>query len=495
MSVAPAAENRRSLQHSFDFLLHGYVQQVVALGTLLAFNLVLPAVVGLHVFGAFTAAQGLVFLVVGVFGGGLDLLLLRDASRTGGGIQRNSFQKILHVKLAFLLAAALLLVLARPLLLPSGQDYQGVAGWTAALTLFLGLSFFFIAAYTSGRRNDLAVVLTIGHSFAYIGLPLLACFIFGSSASMLLAGLAISYVLMVACEVAWLPRLQWNEGGTTDSAFTLFGRGAMLSSVTIYDVIRFWATFYLGAFALSPDAVGVAKVAFSTGMGFATLVPVPPYSLVVVGEEWQANARLADRLMEFVRPATVLGGLAAAFVCYALGAILYPTQQFALAAAAITVLFVPFAIAVSRLAISVRLGSLSPRAIVGFLSIATIITVTTALVAPRLMGLSGLLLAPIAGSLAAVALLDRALLREMAGRAEITVAVVACALLFALYRAQPDRAVPFALGGLTVISIVYAAVYLRQVRDPGELIGRIRTLLKRGLNNHNAETKHRYDNR
>jgi O-antigen/teichoic acid export membrane protein len=302
----------------------GYFQQVVALGSLLGFNLLVPAVTGLVTFGRFTVVQGYVMLVAGVCGGGLDLLLARDIRDAKGRVRRNLFWRSLGLRM--LLSAGLsLLLLIPPSPLPEILNRNAVPAWVVlALVLAGAASSHCIYVIIGLGRTRTATLLSALHAVPYFGLPLLLWWMERNGANSLLRGVLASYAIIVVVETAALFRLPWTDEWDGARWLALIREAAPLSANALFDTVRTWGTVLVASRWLGPAELGIGRATFSIATALVSVIPVPVHALVSLRGRLREDPLTTSRLMVVLRHATVMAAFAASVVVLLYAAVTQP---------------------------------------------------------------------------------------------------------------------------------------------------------------------------
>lgn len=289
----------------------GYFQQVVALGSLVGFNLLVPAITGLVTFGRFTIVQGYVMLVAGLCGGGLDLLLARDIRDAEGRLRRDLFWRSFGLRL-LLSAGMILLLLVPPSPLPEILRRNAVPVWVPiVLVLGVAASSHCIYVIIGLGRTRTATILSAVHALPYFGLPLLLWWLEQGGANSLLRGILASYAIIVVVEAIALTRLPWTHQRDGPTWRALIREAGPLSANALFDTVRTWGTLLVAARWLGPAELAIGRATFSIATALVAVIPVPVHALVSLRGRLRDDPVTTNRLMIVLRHATVLAAFAA----------------------------------------------------------------------------------------------------------------------------------------------------------------------------------------
>lgn len=437
------------------FWLEGYAQQLVALGTLLGFNLLLPLITGLSVFGSFTTIMGLVLTAISITGGGLDLFVLRELVHDGRA-SAPLLRRMLRAKFLLGLGLGVAMITFRTTLIPADVSAQNALA-AAVLLVAASLSSLLINVFTAARRNDLALRLSAVHSGLYVLLPI-GFFLTHRSVESVLAGTAASYVIIVAAEGLMLRRLEWSSEIPAHLR-GFFWNSMRLGLTSVFEVVRSWGTFYAGAYVLAPREVGVAKIVYSLGMGVSALVPVHQQSVIALAPEWSRSEPLRQRVTALIRFFSVEGGVMAAAAVILLGKILYRPESAAFLMLAPWLLLLAVTVPSSRFVIGLAVGT-SRRWLSAMLIALTLATCVAAYALSVPLGSTALVLVPAAASGLCVLLLGTSVRHLLITPADLLVVLLAVGVSLAV-RLDPSQW-PTCVAVLLGIAATYALVSARR---------------------------------
>jgi hypothetical protein len=158
---------------------------------MMGFNLLVPALAGLDTFGQFTIAQGVIMMVTGLAGGGLDLVLTRDIRADDGSIDSRLFWRALAMRLCASAGAMTILLFA----LSALPAKSGVPPWLMLATaIAIATSAHCISTVIGALATRAAAILAAAHALPYFAAPLILHQLTAGGARSLMIGVLVSYL-------------------------------------------------------------------------------------------------------------------------------------------------------------------------------------------------------------------------------------------------------------------------------------------------------------
>ena len=339
----------------------GYLQQVVSLGAMFGFNLFVPAITGLDDFGRFTTAHGLLMLVTGLTGGGLDLVLTRDIRSPDGHVHQTLFWRALALRLA-LSSATTLLALSpwSPLHDVPLRSGIGVATLVAC-ALAVATSSHCISVIIGAMAARQAALLSMLHSVPYFALPLLLWGFEGRGPASLMKGVLWSYLGILVAEVWVLWRLSWSTSAPSPRLGSILRAALAVSPNSLFESARTWGSVLLASYWLTPRDLGVARTAFSIAAALVSLTPVPMQAMVSLGRQLEQAYQSSVRLADLLRHVSVLAALSAALAVVCYGMLMPASAAGSYAGCAAGALLLTAIGPITRLALSLNIASANGR--------------------------------------------------------------------------------------------------------------------------------------
>lgn len=301
-------------------LIVGWMQQLVSLGALAAFNLLIPLLAGLDAYGEYTAAVALPNAICFFVLGGYDLIALRLAARADE-VDQCQIWLLLRGKLPSLVLLALLIVGLGPVIFPKASSPWLLGLWSGVFALTQGSSSLLVNAMLGARQTSGAVVVSMVLGVLYLIVPAGAVLLFGATGHVLTGAVAACYFLVLILEVRVLRALPARRGVAGYRSWS----DVLLSGAPLwFDGARGGAAFYLASFWLSPSDLGIARVSFSLMQGVAALAPVPQAAITAVAKELKTQADTDEALTRTARGASLLCGVSGAAGIATVGILLYP---------------------------------------------------------------------------------------------------------------------------------------------------------------------------
>ncbi len=412
----------------------GYLQQVVSLGAVFGFNLLVPAITGLDDFGRFTTAHGLLMLVIGLTGGGLDLILTRDIRSPEGHIHQTLFWRALVLRLA-LSSATILLALSPWSPLHDVPIRSGIGAATlVACALAIATSSHCISVVIGALAARQAALLSMLHSVPYFALPLLLWGYDGHGPASLMKGVLWSYIGMVAAEVWVLRGMSWSASGPAPRLGLILRSALLVSPNSLFESARTWGSVLLASYWLTPSDLGVARTAFSIAAALVSLTPVPMQAMVALGHRLEQAYKGSMRLADLLRHVSVLAALSAALAVICYGMLMPPSAASSYAGCAAGALLLTGTGPMTRLAISLNVANSSGRH-TGLVLVCAMLAVLASAAGSLLIGPMGLLMGAALASMPVAGAMPAALRRRIAP-ADATTFVIGSALTLALVAAM-----------------------------------------------------------
>ena len=389
----------------------GYIQQMVALASMLGFNLLIPVIAGLSTFGRFTEAHSFVMLVCGIGGGGMDFLLARDVRSSEGELKQTLFWRGLFLRLIFCsILSFILFTLVPPLYeIPTRT---GVPRWLIIVLIFaVTVSAHSVYTIIGLAHTRTAMLLSAIHAIPYFGLPLLLWFLSKGGAMSLFVGVLLSYLFIISVEVIALMRVSWCKENHPENWLALARNVAILSPNALFETIRIWGIVLTAAHWLDPVELAIGKTTYSISTALVSLTPVPVHTLVATAAEIKVRPNLMEHFSLVLRHTSVLAALSSSIAVALYGMLAQPKSAAAFLSCSPAVLLLTAVGPLSRVALA-QVEKASKQLALAVIACACSSGISAAVLC-NIFGIPGMIIAGFVSSAALLALILRNLISKV----------------------------------------------------------------------------------